>query len=119
MRMYKEYRCLAPLNLDATPQTRLPPSPHISTPTPRPALIPTLHTHAGKAMTLAGLLGMKPAVETVRDLLGAAPFANQLLPNEMMLFITRVIELVFESSPETLVQTVALLATPAAEQSAL
>ena len=70
-------------------------------------------------MTLAGLLGMKPAVETVRELLDAAPFANQVVANENMLVTTRIIELVFESSPETLVQTVALLATPAAEQSTL
>jgi len=73
----------------------------------------------GKAMTLAGLFGMKPAAETVRDLLDAAPFPNQVLSNVLMLGITRMAELVFESSPETVIQTVALLATPAAEQSTL
>ena len=70
-------------------------------------------------MTLAGLLGLKPALETLRDLLDAKPFPKQVLPNVAMLTITRVVELVFESSPETLIQAVALLATPAAEQSTL
>ena len=70
-------------------------------------------------MTLAGLFGMKPAAETVRDLLDAAPFPNQTMPNEVMLALTRVVELVFESSPETVIQTVALLATPAADQTTL
>ena len=70
-------------------------------------------------MTLAGLLGLKPALETLRDLLDAKPFPKQVLANEVMLMITRVVELVFESSPETLIQAVALLATPAAEQSTL
>ena len=70
-------------------------------------------------MTLAGLLGLKPALETLRDLLDAKPFPKQVMPNEIMLITTRVVELVFESSPETLIQAVALLATPAAEQSTL
>ena len=70
-------------------------------------------------MTLAGLLGLKPALETLRDLLDAKRFPNQVLSNETMLFMTRVTELVFESSPETLIQAVALLATPTAEQSTL
>ena len=70
-------------------------------------------------MTLAGLLGLKPALETLRDLLDAKPFPKQILANEQMLLATRVVELVFESSPETLIQAVALLATPTAEQSTL
>ena len=70
-------------------------------------------------MTLAGLLGLKPALETLRDLLDAKPFLKQVMPNEFMLGATRAVELVFESSPETLIQAVALLATPAAEQSTL
>ena len=70
-------------------------------------------------MALAGLLGLKPAVETLRELLDAAPFPNQVISNDGTLMITRICEIVFESSPETVIQTVALLATPAAEQSTL
>ena len=70
-------------------------------------------------MTLAGLLGLKPALETLRDLLDAKPFPKQVVANDLMLMLTRIVELVFESSPETLIQAVALLATPAAEQSTL
>ena len=70
-------------------------------------------------MALAGLLGLKPAVETMRDLLEAAPIAKQFLPNETMLIITRIVELVFESSPETLIQATAFLATDADDQTLL
>ena len=70
-------------------------------------------------MTLAALLGLKPALETLRDLLDAKPFPKQAVANEIMLIITRIVELVFESSPETLIQAVALLSTPTAEQSNL
>ena len=70
-------------------------------------------------MALAGLLGLKPAVETMRDLLDAAPIANQFVSNEIVLIFTRVVELVFESSPETLIQATAFLATPADDQSML
>ena len=70
-------------------------------------------------MTLAGLLGLKPALETLRDLLDAKPFPKQVLPNEFMLMITRMVELVFESSPETLIQATAFLATDAEDQTLL
>ena len=70
-------------------------------------------------MALAGLLGLKPAVETMRDLLDAAPIAKQFMPNEAMLMVTRIVELVFESSPETLIQATAFLATPADDQTML
>ena len=70
-------------------------------------------------MTLAGLLGLKPVAETVRDLIDAPMFPRQLMGNEALLMFTRVVELVFESSPESLIQTVALLATPAEEQTNL
>ena len=70
-------------------------------------------------MTLASLFGMKPAVETVRDLLDSAPFPKQKLPNATVLSMTKMVELVFEASPETLIQSVALLGTPLADQSTL
>ena len=70
-------------------------------------------------MTFASLFGLKPAIETVRDLLESVPFAKQFLSNEMLLLFARITELIFESSPETLIQTVALLRTDYADQTFL
>ena len=67
-------------------------------------------------MTLVGLLGLKPVAETVRDLLEMPPIPGQAMPNANTLWFTRIVELVFEASPESLIQTVALLATPAEQQ---
>lgn len=47
-------------------------------------------------MTLASLLGLKPAIETVRDLMDANPLENQMLPNSSLLLLARVVELVYE-----------------------
>jgi len=61
---------------------------------------------------LAGLLGMKPVIEAWRDATNAKPFENQKLSNEMMLFVSRITEIVTEAIPQALIQCVALLLYP-------
>jgi len=61
---------------------------------------------------LAGLVGMKPVIEAWRDASNAKPFENQKLSNEMMLFISRIIEIVTEAIPQALIQCVALILYP-------
>ena len=59
----------------------------------------------------AGLLGMKPIIDTVRDLNSSPPPKEQKLPNDVMLFFTRMIEVVTESIPQSFLQMVFFLTT--------
>jgi len=61
---------------------------------------------------LAGLFGMKPVIEAWRDATNAKPFENQKVNNEMMLFISRIVEIVTEAIPQALIQCVALFLYP-------
>ena len=61
---------------------------------------------------LLGLVGMKPILEAWRDAIDAKPFPSQKTGNDSMLMFSRMTEVVFESIPQSLVQTTALLVYP-------
>ena len=63
-------------------------------------------------MGLLGLVGMKPLLEAWRDAVQAKPFPTQKVGNELMLMLSRVIEVAFEAIPQSVIQTVALLLYP-------
>jgi len=63
-------------------------------------------------VALLGLVGMKPVIEAWRDATNAKPFENQKVTNEMMLFFSRMVEIVTEAIPQALIQCVALLLYP-------
>jgi len=60
-------------------------------------------------VVLSGLVGMKPAIESWRDATRAKPFPKQRGNNEFMLMLSRMVEVSFESIPQSLVQTLALI----------
>ena len=66
-----------------------------------------------------GLVGLKPAIEGWRDAVGSKPFKNQKVNNEFMLLVTRITEITFEAIPQSIIQTIVLLLTPASERSTL
>ena len=68
---------------------------------------------------LFGLTGLKPVLEAWRDATDAKQFARQKLSNARMLWISRLIELVFESLPQAVIQTVAILSTPESNRTSL
>ena len=59
-----------------------------------------------------GLIGMKPLLEAWRNAVHAKPFPKQRLGNEFMLMLSRMIEVLAEAIPQSLIQTVALLLYP-------
>ena len=58
---------------------------------------------------LAGLLGIKPIVETWRVISGSPKPEHQRFPNEMLLSVSRLIEIVFESLPQSILQAYILI----------
>ncbi|GMH96388.1 hypothetical protein TrVE_jg1486 [Triparma verrucosa] len=63
-------------------------------------------------VVLSGLLGLKPAIESWRDATRAKPFPNQKVGNDMMLFVSRITEVISEAIPQSLVQTLVVLMYP-------
>jgi len=63
-------------------------------------------------VVLSGLLGAKPIVEAWRDATSAPPFPGQTQPNDTMLFFSRIIEIVIEAIPQSLIQTLTLIIVP-------
>ena len=63
-------------------------------------------------VALLGLVGMKPAIESFRDATQAKPFPNQVQENEMILFFSRMTEVILEAIPQAVVQTLVLLLYP-------
>ena len=61
---------------------------------------------------LLGLVGMKPLLEAWRDAVQAKPFPKQKMGNDFMRMFSRVVEIVFEAIPQSLIQSVALLLYP-------
>ena len=68
---------------------------------------------------LAWLVGLKPLIEGWRNAIGSKPFPNQKLNNEMMLLLTRMTEITMEAIPQSIIQTILLLLTPADERTTL
>ena len=60
-------------------------------------------------MFLAGLFGAAPFVHTCREALGMRRFRGQKLSNEMMLLYSRMIEAMFEASPQVRARRARLL----------
>ena len=57
-------------------------------------------SHQPPGMVIAGLLGLKPVVDSYREATDAQPFAEQTLSNELVLLLTRTIEAVTEAVPQ-------------------
>jgi len=60
-------------------------------------------------VVLSGLVGMKPAIESWRDATRAKPFPSQKFDNEVMLMFSRMVEVMFEAIPQSIVQTLAVI----------
>jgi hypothetical protein len=68
---------------------------------------------------LAGLLGLKPLIEGYRDAVGSKPFPNQMLNNEIMLLVTRGVEVSLEAVPQSIIQTILLMMTTSEDRTFL
>ena len=65
------------------------------------------------------LLGVKPLVDSWRVWKGEAPAKGQLWSNSIVLISTKMCEVIFESFPQGLLQTSAVLSAPLADLSLL
>jgi len=61
---------------------------------------------------LLGMVGLKPVVEDLRQAINAKPFPNQKASNDRMLFISRIIEVIAEVFPQSLIQTLTIIIVP-------
>ena len=66
-----------------------------------------------------GLLGLKTFFEVYRDAFVKVKYKSQVLSNEYMLFVSRLIDFVVKWVPMSLIQVVSFLLTPYREQSVL